>query len=651
MTAVSSPTGPARSAGTQRKRGLVPSVVSGVLLGVVGGLLAAFVMAQFAHGSRGINQIVVSGYVGWTIFFFIGIGAFNYPLRWGFGRTQPTHEDERELAGEGQGPWRYFRFCTDHKVVGIQYLITVFVLFTVGGIAAFLIRLEQSTPGAKFLVPNAYNTIVGVHGILMIAATVIMITGPFGNFILPIAIGARDMAFPRLNALSYWLLFAAIPVFLSVFALGGFPTGWTGYAPLADQANAGMDAYAFTIVLFGLSLGISAMNIVVTVVTLRAPGMRWNRLPVFVWGWTLSVLLGLVVFPSFMLAEILVLSDRIFGTAFYISALGGSEWLYEQLFWFMGHPEVYVIALPSMAVVAEVVSVFSRKPVYSYKAALGGFMGVAALSMIVWAHHLFWSGANTPLDAPFMLTTELISIPTGLIFLVVVGTFWRGRIWRSVPLLFALGFVFNFIIGGVTGLYLADVPTDAVFHGGMFVVAHFHFTLVGGMVFGFFAAVYYWFPKIFGRRLNDTLGRVHFWLFEIGFVGTFMALFYAGLHGEARWQANIPVKFATPNLIASLFACLLVAAVSIFGYNVISAWRSGPTADADEWGSKSLEWTVPTPVPLENFERIPVVTGSSYEYYDATSSIGADQPGYPGGPSVADGGSAVDGGASSPPGL
>ncbi|MHB8246620.1 MAG: cytochrome c oxidase subunit I [Acidimicrobiales bacterium] len=513
-------------------------------------------------------------------------------------------------------------------------MITIFVLFTVGALAAFLIRLEQSSPGAKFVAPAAYNTIVGVHGILMIAATIIMITGSFGNFILPIAIGARDMAFPRLNALSYWLLFAAIPVFLSVFALGGFPTGWTGYAPLADQGNPGMDAYAFTVILFVLSLGIAAMNIVVTVITLRAPGMRWNRLPIFVWGWVLSVLLGLVVVPPFMLDQILVLFDRVSGTAFFVSALGGSQWLYEQLFWFMGHPEVYVIALPSMAVIAEIVSVFSRKPIFSYKAAVGGFVGVAALSMVVWAHHLYTSGANTPLNAPFMLTTELISIPTGVVFFVIVGTIWRGRIWTSVPMLFALGFVFNFIIGGVTGLYLADVPTDAVFHGGMFVAAHFHFTLVGGMVFGFFASLYYWFPKVFGRRLNEKLGRVQFWLFEIGFVGTFMSLFYAGLHGEARWQANIPVQFATPNLIASLFSCLLLASVSILAYNMISAWRSGPPADVNEWGGNSLEWTVPTPVPLENFEQIPVVTGSPYDY--AHAQVDASGTGRQGAPTSPD---------------
>ncbi len=597
-----------------RRSLLFPSVVSGLVLGVAGGLLAAFAVSRFASGDRALDQVVVAGYAGWTLCFFIGVGAFHHPVRWGFGRAEPTHREERELAGEGQGAWRYFRFTTDHKVIGIQYLITVLVLFLVGGLAAALIRLEQSQPGARFLPPSTYNTVVGVHGIIMIAATIIMISGPFGNFIVPIAIGARDMAFPRLNALSYWLLFAAIPVFLSTFALGGFDTGWTGYAPLADQAPAGMDAYAFTIVLFGISVAIAAVNIITTVVTLRAPGMRWSRLPVFVWGIMLSVLLGMIAFPSFMLAEVMVLCDRVAGTSFFVSAFGGSQWLYEQLFWFMGHPEVYVIALPSLAVVVEMVSVFSRKPVFAYRTVVGGMIGIALVGCIVWAHHLYTSGANTPFDGPFMLTTELISVPTGVVFLVAIGTLWRGKIWLTVPMLFGIGALVNFIIGGVTGLYLADVPTDEVFHGGMFVAAHFHFTLVGGMVFGFFGACYYWFPKMFGRRLNETLGRWHFWLFEIGFYGVFLPLFYAGLHGEPRWLAYIPPKFAGANLIASMFFGLLIAGVSVFGYNIVSSWRSGPVAAANEWGGNSLEWTVPSPVPLENFETLPVVTASPYDY-------------------------------------
>jgi cytochrome c oxidase subunit 1 len=403
-------------------------------------------------------------------------------------------------------------------------------------------------------------------------------------------------------------------VLLSTLVTGGFPTGWTGYAPLADQAQLGMDAYSFTIVIFAISVCVSGMNIVTTVAILRARGMTWGRLPIIGWSIVLSVLLGLIAFPTFMLAQTMVIMDRVFQTSFFINAGGGSNWLYEHLFWFMGHPEVYVIVLPAFGAVAEIGAVFCRKPVFAYPLLVGGMIGVFALSLTVWAHHLYLSGANTAMDGPFMLSTELISIPTGLIFFTLVGTFWRGRIWLEAPLLFVLGMLTNFIIGGVTGLYLADVPTDVIFHGGMFVTAHFHFTLVGGGVFGFFAAFYYWFPKMFGRRLDPFLSKLHFWLFEIGFVGTFMALFYAGLHGEPRWQANMPASYATANFIASLFAVLIAASVVVAAYNIITSLFSGEIAADNEWGGTTLEWTTPTPVPLENFATLPVVNSDPYTY-------------------------------------
>ncbi len=592
---------------------LIPSVISGTVLGVVAALVAGLVTSSLVPGPRAGDAGVVAGYTAWTVFFMVGIGAVTQVVRWGFARRNPTHEEELELAGRGGGLWRYFRFTTDHKVVGVQYLATVLVLFLVGGLAAFLIRLQQSQPGAAYVKPAVYNTLVGIHGIVMIAAVIIMMTSTFGNFMVPILIGARDMAFPRLNALSYWFLFTAIPVFLTTLILGGFQTGWTAYAPLADQPGLGMDAYAFTIVLFGISTALSGVNLVTTVITMRTTGMVWNRIPLFVWGSTLSVLLGLVVFPSFVLSQVMVLMDRVFGTSFFIANFGGSNWLYEQLFWFMGHPEVYVIALPSLAMAADISAVFNRKPVFGYRLFLGGMAGICLLSLLVWAHHLYLSGANTALNAAFMLNTELISIPTGAIFFVLIGTFWRGRIWLTVPLLWVLGVLSNFIIGGVTGLYLADVPTDMIFHGGMFVTAHFHFTLLGGMVFGFFAAFYYWFPKIVGRRLNPVLGRFHFWLMEIGFLGTFLPLFYAGLQGEPRWMAFVPRQFAGPNLVASLFTILILLSVVVFAYNVISSMLAGPLAAANEWGANTLEWRVPTPVPLENFERLPVVTGWAHD--------------------------------------
>jgi cytochrome c oxidase subunit 1 len=591
---------------------LRPGIVLGIILGVIAAFIAGEIVSRAWDGNQ--DAALVAAYSAWGLFFMIGVGAFNGIWEWGWGKTEPTVEQELDWAGKDQGLWRYFRFTTDHKVVGIQYLITVLIMFTIGASGAFMIRLQQSQPGAHFFTPSTYNTLVGLHGIVMIITTIIMITGTFGNFVLPIMIGARDMAFPRLNALSYWLLFIVVPVLVSTLFTGGFPTGWTGYAPLADQAQLGMDAYSFTIVIFALSVCVSGMNIVTTVALLRARGMSWGRLPIIGWAIVLSVLLGLIAFPTFMLAQTMVIMDRVFQTSFFINAGGGANWLYEHLFWFMGHPEVYVIVLPAFGAVAEVAVVFCRKPLFAYQLLVGGMIGVFILSLTVWAHHLYLSGSNTPMDGPFMLSTELISIPTGLIFFTLVGTFWRGRVWLTAPLLFVLGMLTNFIIGGVTGLYLADVPTDVIFHGGMFVTAHFHFTLVGGGVFGFFAAFYYWFPKMFGRKLDPFLSKLHFWLFEIGFVGTFMALFYAGLQGEPRWQANMPIAFGTPNFIASLFAVLIAASVVVAAYNIITALFWGEPAEANEWGGTTLEWTTPTPVPLENFGTLPVVTSGPYTY-------------------------------------
>jgi cytochrome c oxidase subunit 1 len=599
---------------------LFPSVVSGIVLGVVGaaasGVLVNRLTSALDPESVVVSDAVVAAvFTGWVLFFFIGIGAFNGIFKWAFSRREPTPAEELQLAGKDQGLWRYFRFTTDHKVVGMQYLATVFVLFFFGSIGAFMIRLEQSTPGAIFFNPSTYNTIVGMHGILMIATTIIMVSGPFGNFILPIMIGARDMAFPRLNALSYWLLFTAIPIFLSTLFLGGFQTGWTGYAPLAVQGlTPGMDAYCFMILVFATSTTLASMNILTTVIVMRTKGMTWGRLPILVWGVVLSVILSLTAFPSFIVSQIMVMMDRIFQTSFFLAASGGSNWLYQHLFWFMGHPEVYVISLPAMAVAAEVAVVFTRKAVFGYRFLVSGLVGISVLSVIVWGHHLYLSGSENALVAPFMLDTELISIPTGIFFLVLVGTFWRGKIWVTVPLLFVAGMLVNFVIGGISGIYLADLPTDEILHGGMFVVAHFHFVIPGSMVFGFFAGLYYWFPKMVGRRLDPMLGRLHFWLFEIGFLGTFTALFYAGLLGEPRWSANIAPPFAVANTIASLFAILIAASVFTFIYNVIYTLVRGERAVANEWGGKTLEWTVPTPVPLENFEELPVVTSLPYNY-------------------------------------
>jgi cytochrome c oxidase subunit 1 len=602
------------SAPVRARRVLFPSIVSGLGVGLLGAIVVGVIAHQLASPMRTGDTTLVAAYVAFAIFFLVGMGAFNFPVSWGLGRPDTTQEEEEALAGKGEGVWRYFRFCTDHKVVGVQYLITVLVLFLVGGLASFMIRLEQAQSGAKVFTPGTYNTIVGLHGIIMIATTIIMLSAPFGNFIVPIMIGARDMAFPRLNALSFWMLFPAVPILLSSIVLGGFPTGWTGYAPLADQAALGMDAYCITIVLVGLSIALGAINIAATVITMRAPGMTWTRLPIFVWSTLFSTALGLVVFPAFMVAVVLTLLDRVFGTGFYEASLGGNNWAYEQLFWFMGHPEVYVIVLPAVGAICEIVPVFTRKPLFGYKMVVAAMAAIFVISMGVWMHHLYWSGANTALDTPIMLSTEIISIPTGLVFFALIGTIWRGRTRFTLPMMFAIAFIVNFLVGGVTGLYLADVPTDTIYHGDMFTLAHFHFTLVGTAVFGFLGAFYYWFPKVFGRQLDERLGRIQFWLLEIGFWGTFIPLFYAGLQGEPRWQAYIAGQYVSANRISSTFAILIVASVAVLAYNIVMTWRSGKVAVANPWGSRTLEWTIPSPPPLENFAHPVVVSAGPYDY-------------------------------------
>ena len=597
---------------------LFPSVVSGIVIGVIGAVIAGVVINKVttAYSPDMVpndNAVAASVFIAWVIFFMIGVGAFNGIFEWGFGRHEPTHAEEVHMAGKGQGLWRYFRYTTDHKVVGLQYLATTLALFFVGSLGAFSIRLEQSRPGALFFNPTTYNTIVSAHGIIMIVATIIMVTGPIGNFVVPIMIGARDMAFPRLNALSYWLLFVDVPVILSTLFLGGFQTGWFGYAPIADQQlTPGQMSYDFFIIIFAISTTIAAMNIMTTVLVMRTRGMTWGRLPITVWGVFFSVALGLMAFPFFLMVQVMVVLDRVYQTSFYLAASGGSNFLYEHLFWFFGHPEVYVIVLPALAVVAEIAVVFARKPAFGYRLIIASMLGISILSVIVWGHHLYTSGSQDPLNIPFMLDTELISIPTGVFFLALIGTLWRGKIWVTVPMLFVFALLVNFVIGGITGVYLADLPTDEILHGGMFVTAHFHFTLVGAGVFGFFAGFYYWFPKMVGKRLNPMLGQLHFWLFEIGFVGTFLSLFIAGLQGEPRWSANIAAPFVTANTIASLFAILIAASVFVAIYNVIYTLARGEAAEANEWGGKTLEWTVPTPVPLENFEELPVVTSLPY---------------------------------------
>ena len=591
--------------------------------GLIVGIIFAYATFKLVRGSNpdweptqdinNHNQALIAAMLMWSIGFLIGIGAFIGPWRWMIGKDL-TAEEQLYLAGDGQGIKRYFKYCTDHKVVGIQYLWGVIAMLAVGGTLAMMIRTNLAMPGAKLVTPSIYNSLVGLHGITMIIAMIIVATGPFGNYIMPIMIGARDMAFPRLNALSWWVLFTAIPVLCSAWFLGGIPTGWTAYAPLSVQAGPGMNAFLATIIIFAVSTAVAGANITATVVGMRTKGMTWNRVPIFVIGATISVALAVPAFPTFMLSMIQTAMDRTFQTGFFDANAGGSGWLYAHLFWIMGHPEVYVILLPGVAALMEIVPVFVRRPLFSYTTAVVGFAGIAGLSVLVWAHHMYMSGWMPMLNGPFMVTTEMISIPTGLIFLVILGTMWNGKPWMKLPMLGVFAFLWNMLIGGITGIYLSDVPADNYLHGSMYVTAHFHYTLMGAALTGAIAGLAYWYPKMTGRMLNERAGYISFWLIQIGFNVLFLGMFIVGAEGQPRRVADYAAEYGTANMVSTIGAYSIGLGFIILLWAVVHSWRHGKIAPMNPWGAKTLEWTVPYPVPLENFDQLPVITSDPYGY-------------------------------------
>jgi cytochrome c oxidase subunit 1 len=553
--------------------------------------------------------------LGWLL----GLGFFNYPLGRIAGRPPTLREREEH------GAWRYFRLCTDHKVVAIQYLVAVLFFFFVAGLNAMFIRTELTSANATLIPAGNYLTLVGLHGTMMLMMMSAGVLGPLGNYLVPLMIGSRRMAFPRIEALTMWLTVLAGFVLLSATLLGGFPTGWTGYAPLADEARSGIDAYIVSFALIGVALALVGVNMIATVMTLRAPGMHWNRLPIFVWGMVTTSILAVLAAPVLLAALTMVVFDRTTETSFFISSSGGSPFLWDELFWFFGHPEVYILALPGFGIVLEILPVFARKPLWGYRLAVAGMFGVALMSFMVWQHHLFMSGINSDLRPFYMFTTELISIPTGLIFLNGMGTLWKARIRFTVPMLFACAFFFNFLIGGLSGVFLSDVTSDVVTHGSYFVMAHFHYTIMGGLVFALMGGIYFWLPKITGFKLNERLGKVHFWTMFIFFNLTFFPLFAAGMLGMPRRVSSYNADLHTLNVFVSIAAFCLGASMLVFLVNLVwSVMFKRELAGANPWQSLSLEWQLPSPVPVYNFERIPVITSHPYGYGSPDAPAVAD---------------------------
>jgi cytochrome c oxidase subunit 1 len=441
------------------------------------------------------------------------------------------------------------------------------------------------------------------------------ILGPFANYFVPIMIGSRRMAFPRVEAFTFWLLMAAGVILITTIAFGGFQTGWTGYEPLGAEGTVGYDAYICFFTLVGISMCLLGFNLMATIIAMRAPGMTWSRLPIFVWGVISTSFLMLLAAPMLAAALMMATMDRALQTVFFIPGYGGSSYLWENLFWFFGHPEVYIVALPGFAIVLELLPVFTRKPLWGYRVAVAGMVGVTFLSFFVWQHHLFVSGLNADLRPFYMLSTELISIPTGFIFLCAMGTLWRGRTRFTVPMLFCLAWAFNFLFGGISGVFLSDVPSDILTHGSFFSMAHFHYTIMGGLIFTFFAAIYYWVPKMTGFRFNERLAKVHFWMLFLAFNSTFGPLFAAGWLDMPRRVVTYAHSLQSLNIWVTISAYFIALSMLIFVVNVVWSliFRREP-AVANPWASKSIEFQLPTPVPVHDFDRIPVFEPDPYPY-------------------------------------
>jgi cytochrome c oxidase subunit 1 len=596
---------------------LGPGILRALVLAGLGYLLGHWFGNALASGYQQVRQsgdnnvAIILGYLFGVVGWVAGLGVLSYPLAKMLGR-------ETALAPQrARGLRRYFSYSLDHKVVGLQYLVGMLVYFLTAGLLALAIRTELLSPTTHVFDPGTYIEIVGEHGTMMMMMMTSVIVGPFGNFLVPLMIGSRRMAFPRIEALSFWLTPAAYIILLSSLWLGGFPTGWTGYATLSIQAGQGMDAYVVAFGVMGFSIMLAGFNIVVTVINLRAPGLLWSRLPVFVWGVMTTSFLMVLATPVLVGGLYMLGMDRTVQTAFFTDVLGGSSYLWENLFWFFGHPEVYILALPGFGIVLEMLPVFCRKPLFGQRVAVAGMVGVSALSFFVWQHHLFDSGINPNMRPLFMLTTELISIPTGFIFLVGLGTLWKARIRLTVPMMFAMGFYFNFLVGGISGVFLSDVPADTTSHGSFFVMAHFHYTIMGGLIFAFIGGLYYWLPKMTGKQLNERLGKWNFLTMFVFFNSTFLPLFAVGELGQPRRVFEYAQRLQTLNDWVSISAYLLGFAILLLVVNLVWSLIVDPKPTVENpWHSRGLEWQTTSPPPPGNFDRIPIVLAGPYEYGD-----------------------------------
>ncbi len=526
-----------------------------------------------------------------------------------------------------QRKWQdYFGFSTDHKVIGIQYLVTAFLFYFIGGALAEVMRTELATPDPDFVQPEFYNQLMTMHGTIMLFLWILPAGAAFANYLIPLMIGAEDMAFPRLNGVAFWMVPPGGILLLSSFFVGAPQAGWTSYPPLSLVSGVwGEEIWIMSLLILGTSSILGAMNFVTTILRMRIPDMDIHSMPLFCWSMLATSALVLLGTPVLAAALILLSFDLIAGTAFFNPAGGGDPIVYQHMFWFYSHPAVYIMVLPFFGVISEVLPVHARKPIFGYRAIAYSSLAISFLGLIVWAHHMFTSGTPGWLRMFFMATTMIIAVPTGIKVFSWCATLWGGKLNLNSALLFGIGFLSSFLIGGLSGVMVASVPFDIHVHDTYFIVAHFHYVLFGGSVFGLFAGVYHWFPKMSGRMVNETWGRIHFVLTFIGFNLTFLPMHPLGLQGMNRRIALYDPKFQALNELVTIGSYILAVSTFPFIINIVWSVFKGKKAPRNPWRALTLEWQTTSPPIIENFEEEPVLWAGPYEYGIDMESVDGDE--------------------------